>query len=88
VAMIAGEIMVAADARGRAMRVRPNAAPADVTRAARALADYLSARRSRPRDIEVATIDGAPAARSPWMAAFAEAGYRRSTSGLRYYRRI
>jgi hypothetical protein len=74
-----------AESRGRAMRVRPDVPASDVTRAAKAMAEHLVRRSTRPRDVVVDTIDGDVAARSPFYSAFAEAGFRRTTKAIRYY---
>ena len=86
----AGEIALAVEGRegGRRISVANELAAADVTRAARALADYLeagwsAARRRRPLLVE--HIDGVPAAGSAHAEAFRRAGYRRETNGLRYW---
>jgi hypothetical protein len=58
---------------------------ADVTEAARGLARRLLEMSDGRRDPTVDTIDGAAAAGSPWSAAFVAAGFRPTSSGLRYY---
>jgi hypothetical protein len=62
-----------------------------VTAAAGALVRHVTAAPSvtrKSRDIEVRTIDGMPAAVSPHAEAFAGAGFRRGSSGLRYFESI
>ena len=80
---LAGQVLLTADARARSIAVRPELSSRDATAAARALIDYLAARRNR--DIIVETIDGRKAATSPWSPAFVDAGLRLTTRGLRYY---
>jgi ATP-dependent Lhr-like helicase len=88
IATINGVIVLVAEARGKSMRVRPDTAPEDVTRAARAMGDYLTRRGSRPRDLIVETIDGTNAATSPNYPAFAAAGFRRTTRAVRYFAKV
>ena len=85
IATIAGRVVLVAEARGKSMRVRPGVPESDVTRAAKAMAEHLVRRGTRPRDLMVETIDGANAATSPSYAAFAAAGFRRTTCAIRYY---
>jgi ATP-dependent helicase Lhr and Lhr-like helicase len=87
IATISGQIVLIAESRGRSMRVRPGVSAEDVARAAKAMAEHLVRRSSRPRDVIVEMIDEQVAARSPHYAAFAEAGFRRSTRAVRYYAR-
>ena len=54
-----------------------------MTRAADALATYIGERTSR--DLNVETIDGQPARGSRYLEAFRAAGFKRGTSGLRFY---
>ena len=84
IASISGRVVLVAESRGRTMRVRPDVPASDVTRAAKAMADHLVRRSSRPRDVVVETLDGAAAARSPHYPAFADAGFRRTTRAIRY----
>ena len=85
IATINGVVVLVAESRGKAMRVRPGTPEADVTRAAKAMAEHLVRRSTRPRDLIVETIDGANAATSATYAAFASAGFRRTTRAIRYY---
>jgi ATP-dependent Lhr-like helicase len=80
---IAGLVVMIAERRGARVVVREGTAAEDVTRSASALVEYLVARSSR--DLIVETIDGQPASGSRWGDAFAAAGFRRGTTGLRYY---
>jgi ATP-dependent Lhr-like helicase len=84
IATISGCVVLVAESGGRTMRVRPDVAAADVSRAAKAMAEYLQRRSTRPRDVVVETIDGEAAARSPHYPAFADAGFRRTTRAIRY----
>jgi ATP-dependent Lhr-like helicase len=85
IATINGVIVLVAESRGKAMRVRPDTLAADVTRAAKAMAEHLVRRSARPRDLVVETIDGVNAATSSQYPAFASAGFRRTTRAVRYY---
>ena len=51
----------------------------------RALAPHLVRLAGRRGDVVVETIDGAGALSSPPAGAFVAAGFRVTTSGLRYY---
>jgi len=83
-----GLVLVSAEGRGRRVMVAAGIDPADLTTAARALADHLARRDGSgaraPRDLQVETIDGVRAAASPHAAAFLGAGWRRGSSGLTY----
>jgi ATP-dependent Lhr-like helicase len=78
-----GRVIVTADARGRAFTVRPGLDGELTTAAVREIVKYITSRRSR--DFLVETIDGESAATSRLASAFAAAGLRLTTSGLRYY---
>jgi ATP-dependent helicase Lhr and Lhr-like helicase len=88
IATIAGLVVLVAESRGKSMRVRPGVSQVDIARAAKAMADHLVRRGSRPRDVVVETIDGDVAARSAHYPAFAEAGFRRTTRAVRYYAKV
>jgi ATP-dependent Lhr-like helicase len=88
IATIDGLIVLVAESRGRAMRVRPDTPSADVSRAAKAMAEHLTRRSARPRDLVVETIDGVAASTSASYPAFAEAGFRRTSRAVRYYARV
>jgi predicted Zn-dependent protease len=77
--------MMIAERRGARVVVRPDAPDPVVTRCARALVAPQSARVKR--DIVVETIDGQPAGGSRAVEAFRAAGFKRGTTGLRYYQR-
>jgi hypothetical protein len=79
----AGRVLLTADARARAVSVRPELSEDVVTSAVTVLLNHISARR--PRDLVVETINGQSAAASPLAAAFIAAGLRLTTAGLRYY---
>jgi ATP-dependent Lhr-like helicase len=81
----AGEVIAVAEGRGRRLTVRPGTSPSDMTDAARTLAQRLVEASDGRRDPIVETIDGIAAATSPWTAAFTAAGFRATSSGLRFY---
>ena len=81
----AGEVILVAEGRGRRLTVRPGVSLADLTDAARALAQRLVDASDARRDPTIETIDSVPATGSPYAAAFAAAGFRASSGGLRYY---
>jgi hypothetical protein len=81
----AGEIILVAESRGRRLTIRPEASLADVTEAARALAQRLVQASERTHDPTIETIDGVTATGSPYAAAFQAAGFRSTSGGLRYY---
>jgi ATP-dependent Lhr-like helicase len=82
---IDGVVVLMAERRGERVVTRPGTADADITRAATALVEHLLARSSR--DLTVETIDGVPASGSARIDAFRVAGFRRGTTGLRFYRK-
>jgi len=81
-------VIVSAEYAGQRVTVRPDADEADVTAAARLLAEYVQRRRSSAgltrRRCTVERIDGGAAAASRWAGAFAAAGYRRIPRGLEF----
>jgi len=81
-------VIVSAEYAGQRVTVRPDADEADVTAAARLLAEYVQRRRSSTgltrRRCTVERIDGGAAAASRWAGAFAAAGYRRIPRGLEF----
>ena len=81
----AGEVVAVAEGRGRRLTIRPGASASDVTDAARSLAQRLVEASDGRRDPIIETIDGIAAATSPWAAAFSAAGFRSTSSGLRFY---
>ncbi|GAC1514162.1 MAG: ATP-dependent helicase [Gemmatimonadaceae bacterium] len=85
-----GDVVLAAEARGKRILVSRTAAAVVVRDAAVALASFLHASNgmiASPRDIVVETIDGTPAATSSHAGSFREAGYRAVGNGLRFLRR-
>jgi ATP-dependent Lhr-like helicase len=80
---VGGAVTMIAERRAARVVVRPDTTDSLVTRCAQALVAHLSARTKR--DIIVETIDGQPASGSRYAEAFRLAGFRRGTSGLRYY---
>ncbi|HEX6809158.1 MAG TPA: DEAD/DEAH box helicase [Gemmatimonadaceae bacterium] len=81
-------VILSAEYAGQRVTVRADADEADVTAAARLLAEYVQRRRSSTgltrRRCIVERIDGAPAAASGWAGAFAAAGYRRIPRGFEF----
>ncbi len=81
-------VILSAEYAGQRVTVRAEAAEADVTAAARLLAEYVQRRRSSTgltrRRCTVERIDGGPAASSRWAGAFAAAGYRRIPRGFEF----
>ena len=78
-----GVVVMIAERRGARVTVRPDTADSVVIRAAQTLASHLAARTSR--DVIVETVDGQPASGSRYADAFRAAGFRRGTTGLRFY---
>jgi ATP-dependent Lhr-like helicase len=83
-ATIGGVVVLVAESHGATMRVRPDVIETDVIRAARAVAERLAVRGSRPKDVVVETINGQHAATSKHYGAFAAAGFRRTTRAIRF----
>jgi ATP-dependent Lhr-like helicase len=81
-----GRIVIAAEARGRRVMIAADASADDVTAAVGSLVEHLTLPvpgGGRQRDLEVETIDGAAATRSPRAAAFVAVGFRRDGLKLR-----
>jgi ATP-dependent Lhr-like helicase len=81
-----GRVIIAAEGRGRSITIPAEATEDDVNRAAESLVAHLTLPLplgQRRRDLEIETIDGAAATRSPHAAAFVAAGYRRDGLTLR-----
>jgi len=77
---------MAAEARGRRVSVGPDATAEDVKLAAESLMAHLSLPvpgSQRRHDLEIETIDGAAATKSPHAAAFVAIGFRRDGLTLR-----
>jgi ATP-dependent Lhr-like helicase len=81
-----GVVVMMAERRGERILIRSETPDVIVTRAAAGLVAHLADRTTR--DIMVQTIDGQPASGSRYLDAFREAGFRRGTVGLRYYRTL
>jgi len=81
-----GRVVIAAEARGRRLSISPDASTDDVAQAIASLVAHLTLPvpgATRHRDLEIETIDGAAATRSPHAAAFTAAGFRRDGLKLR-----
>jgi ATP-dependent Lhr-like helicase len=81
-----GLVVLMAERRGERIAIRPDTPPDQATRAATALVEHLLERTTR--DLVIESIDGVPASGSAWLDAFAAAGFRRGTIGIRYYRNL
>jgi ATP-dependent Lhr-like helicase len=81
---INGIVVMIAERRGERIVVRPGTSAEQVTDAAKALVDHLTRRTTK--DLTVETIDGHEATSASHVDAFVDAGFRRGTRGLRYYR--
>lgn len=85
-----GLVIMNAEARGRRISIAPDASDADITQAARLLGEYLSrgtsagARSARDPRIEI--VNGDAAGASAHADAIMDAGWRRATDGLVFYR--
>ena len=73
-----------ADRRGERIVMRPDTSDEIVGLAIKSLLAQLL--ELSDRDIVVETIDGQPASGSRFLDVFRDAGFRRGTVGLRYYR--
>jgi ATP-dependent Lhr-like helicase len=81
----AGQLLLVAESRGRRVTIRPGASVADVTAAARALAQRLVEMSDARHDPTIETIDDVAAPASPFASAFIVAGFRATPAGLRFY---
>ena len=85
-----GLVIMNAEARGRRVSIAPDASDADITQAARLLGEYLSRGTSpgaRPaRDPRIEIVNGDAAGASAHADAIMNAGWRRATDGLVFYR--
>ena len=85
-----GNVIMNAEARGKRISIAPDASDADITVAAKLLGEYLSrdvlagARGARDPSIEL--VNGEAAGASAHVAAIMDAGWRRATGGLVFYR--
>jgi ATP-dependent helicase Lhr and Lhr-like helicase len=79
-----GSVVLAAEGRGRRIRLAPDLDDEVLYGALSALQQHLAqsdgANRRRPRTLEM--VDGVPAANAPHMSVFRRAGFRRSGMGL------
>jgi ATP-dependent Lhr-like helicase len=82
--LVRGTVVMIADRRGSRIVVRPDTSDEIVALATKALLARLL--EQSDRDIVVETIDGQPASGSRFIDVFRDAGFRRGTVGLRYYR--
>jgi ATP-dependent Lhr-like helicase len=83
---VAGVVMLIAERRGERVSVRPDTPSEQVAGVVEALVAHLLDRVNR--DLTVETINGQPAGGSAYLDAFVAAGFKRATSGLRYYRSV
>lgn len=85
-----GNVILNAEGRGKRISIAPDASDADVTEASRLLGEYLSrgtpagARAARDPRIEI--VNGEAAGASAHAEAIMDAGWRRATDGLVFYR--
>jgi len=85
-----GTVIMNAEGRGRRVSIAPVASDAQITAAGRILGEYLT-RDVTPgaraaRDPRIESIDGEPAGVSAHADAIMDAGWRRATDGLVFYR--
>jgi ATP-dependent Lhr-like helicase len=81
-----GRVISSAEGRGRRLGIAPDATDEDVRLAAESLVSHLllpAPGVQRRHDLEIETIDGAAATKSPHAAAFVAAGFRRDGLMLR-----
>jgi ATP-dependent Lhr-like helicase len=81
-----GRVIISAEGRGRRLGIAPDATDEDVRLAAESLVSHLllpAPGVQRRHDLEIETIDGAAATKSPHAAAFVAAGFRRDGLMLR-----
>jgi ATP-dependent Lhr-like helicase len=81
-----GRVTIAAEGRGRRLNVAPDASDEDVRLAVESLVSHIQLPVpgvQRRHDLEIETIDGAAATKSPHAAAFVAAGFRRDGLTLR-----
>ena len=81
-----GRVIIAAEGRGRRLNVAPGANNEDVRLAVESLVSHLMLPVpgvSRRHDLEIESIDGAAATKSPHAATFVAAGFRRDGLTLR-----
>jgi len=81
-----GRVIISVEGRGRRLGVTPDASDEDVRLAVESLVSHLMLPVPgvhRRHDLEIETIDGAAATKSPYAAAFAASGFRRDGLTLR-----
>jgi len=81
-----GRVIIAAEGRGRRLNVAPGASDEDVRLAVESLVSHIQfpvPGVQRRHDLEIESIDGAAATKSPHAAAFVTAGFRRDGLTLR-----
>ena len=81
-----GRVIIAAEGRGRRLNVAPGASDEEVRLAVGSLVSHLQLPVPgvhRRHDLEIETIDGAPATKSSHASAFVQAGFRRDGLTLR-----
>jgi ATP-dependent Lhr-like helicase len=81
-----GRVIMSAESRGRRIAVAADASDEDVRLAAQSLVSHLTLPipgGGRRHDLEIETIDGAAATKSPHMSAFVATGFRRDGLTLR-----
>ena len=81
-----GRVIIGAEGRGRRLNVAPDASDEDVRLAVESLVSHMQLPVpgvQRRHDLEIETIDGAAATKSPHAAAFVAAGFRRDGLTLR-----
>ena len=77
-----GSVVMAAEGRGRRLRLAPALDDEAATRRLSALTAYLAAGGTRHRSRTLETIDDVPAATTPHIAIFRRAGFRMGGMGL------
>jgi len=83
---IDGLVVLIAERRGERVAIRPDTSDEHIASAVKALVAHLLERLGL--DLTVETIDGQPAGGSKHRDAFTAAGFKRTASGLRYYRTV
>ena len=81
-----GRVVISAEGRGKRVAIAPEASDEDVRLAVESLVSHLLLPVpgvQRRHDLEIETIDGAAATKSPHAAAFVAAGFRRDGLTLR-----
>jgi ATP-dependent Lhr-like helicase len=82
-----GEVRVAAESRGRRLRLAGNVEEAELTGVLEALAGHVERAivppATRRREVRIEQIDGTPAASHPLAGAFEAAGFRRDGMAFR-----